>query len=171
MPVLLKGSDKSMYPAVDVEALVCEVRERLCLKNREKLCPSRRSAPYHVNKFVALCEQCSRKHYSSPDSCVHQAQRQCRQRLNSCVKKHTCKLNDSVSYEDPHLLLEKLIAEQSLIQEAVRRLQTKMSKPSSSEQTEDFLFVDEDSCDQFSNQTPSYSESEDDSVSQHSVDL
>ncbi|CAL1544861.1 unnamed protein product [Lymnaea stagnalis] len=172
MPVLLKGSDKNMFPAVDVETLVIEVRDRLCLKNREKFCPSRRSAPYHVNKHVAVCEHCSRKHYSSPESCIHQ--RHCKHRPNSLCGACSCapksrKLSDSPDFEDPHILLEKLIAEQSLIQEAVRRLQSQTKTTQQSDKL--FQFVDEDSCDQFSNQTPCYSESEDDSVSQHSVDI
>ncbi|CAG5118699.1 unnamed protein product [Candidula unifasciata] len=172
MPVLLKGETNSVYSTVDVEALVHEVRERLCLKNRDRFCaPNRRGTPYDCSHRSSVFPR-FHKHYSSPDSCSchgkHRQQRSCN--ACSCDKKLSAKILDSKHIEDPHVLLEKLLSEQSLIQEAVRRLQSQTSPESTARKF--FHFVeDDDSCDQFSNRTPGYSESEDDCVSQHSVDL
>ncbi|BFZ19643.1 hypothetical protein BsWGS_22682 [Bradybaena similaris] len=170
MPVLLKGETNSVFSTADVEALVNEVRERLCLKHRERLCStSRRSAPYNhhgSSVFHRLHKQPSPESRSCPSK--HRHHRPC----HACSRdnKIPSTILDSKHLEDPHVLLEKLLSEQSLIQEAVRRLQTQTSAESSTSRKL-FHFVDEDSCDQFSNQTPGFSESEDDCVSQHSVDL
>lgn len=173
MPVLLKTENTTVYPTVDVEALVNEVRERLCLKSREKLCSNRRSAPYHRSRHSPVCEHFDCKHYSSPDlnvySCRHRPQSSCT--TYSCGKKLSSKLRDNQTFENPRDLLEKLLSEQSLIQEAVRRLQSQTTRTQTSTCTSRkfFPFVDDDSCDRFSNQTPLYSESEDDCFS-NSVD-
>jgi hypothetical protein len=177
MPVLLKGENTAVYPTVDVETLVNEVRERLCLKNREKFCSNRRSTPYnfssHRSSSSSMFEKCNR-HYSSPESCSYNNKIRPRTSCAMCSreKKISSKMMNSEALEDPHVLLEKLLSEQSLIQEAVRRLQSQTAQEECSTSTRKFFpFVDEDSCDQFSNQTPVYSESEEDSVSQHSIDI
>lgn len=172
MPVLLKAEPNSVFSTVDVEALVNEVRERLCLKHRERMCSSsRRSAPYSLGHG---CYHRLHKHPSPESSCHsnHRPHRPCQ--ACSCHHKIPTILDSKHLEEDPHVLLEKLLSEQSLIQEAVRRLQTQTRESSSSSSSTSrklFHFVDEDSCDQFSSQTPGFSESEDDCVSQNSIEL
>ncbi|KAK7483073.1 hypothetical protein BaRGS_00025736 [Batillaria attramentaria] len=120
MPVLVGNTKCSqLSPSeYEVEKLVEEVRERLCLKSREKLNAVRRS-PYGIthgggprrkgSSMSAVCTKCNcaRRHVCSTKSDY------CRDCMYKCVKS-----GDSGSD-----LLKKLIAEQRLIQEAVRRIQ------------------------------------------------
>ncbi|PVD20707.1 hypothetical protein C0Q70_18866 [Pomacea canaliculata] len=119
MPVLFgdyKQTDTRAATDYEVDALVEQVRERLCLKSREKVNAVRQS-PYsqfssgavHRRKGVScvLCTKC-RSHRTAPtgrDICVY----------SGCA----C----SRDPENPNMLLKKLLAEQRLIQEAVRRIQ------------------------------------------------
>lgn len=156
MPVLLKSEDSTVYPSVDVETLVNEVRERLCLKSREKLSSHQRSVPYHVGRHSSAMVH--GKHYSSPDL----SENGCKQRhhgsFSACAygRNMSSKLKDSHAFDNPRDLLEKLISEQSLIQEAVRRLQSQAGPVS----RKFFSFVDEDSnsCSHLKNEPPIYTE-------------
>lgn len=164
MPVLIKSENSTMCPTVDVETLVNEVRERLSLKNREKFSSNRR-APYHFHHRSVVTDR-QKKHFSSPESCIY---KQKHNLVRSWEVKPSAKLRDSSGLENPRILLEKLLSEQSLIQEAVRRLQTQAAPNPAGKSF--FHFVHDDPYDQFSNQTSLYSESEDDCVSQNSLDL
>uniref|UniRef100_A0A0B7B8L7 Uncharacterized protein n=1 Tax=Arion vulgaris TaxID=1028688 RepID=A0A0B7B8L7_9EUPU len=158
MPVLLKNENTTVYQAVDVEALVNEVRERLCLKSREKLCSQQRSAPYRLDRHSSDFQ--NTKHYSSPELCVYP----CKRRLQNsckCTKSISSNHRNNQTYENPRDLLAKLISEQSLIQEAVRRLQSQTTPVP----RKFFSFVEDDSCDKFSNQDALYSGSEEDGLS------
>lgn len=123
MPVLLGDFRTTDLRTTEfqVEKLVEEVRERLCLKSREKLNTVRRS-PYSPimpsgklrrnGASCVLCSKCRALHrtYSSEKYC--------------CCMDSACKCMSKSETENPNHLLKKLLAEQRLIQEAVRRIQT-----------------------------------------------
>ncbi|BFZ13305.1 hypothetical protein BsWGS_16344 [Bradybaena similaris] len=155
MPVLLKSEDSTVYPNVDVETLVNEVRERLCLKSREKLSSHQRTVPYHIGRHSSTMVH-SGKHYSSPDLSVDGCKQRQHGSFSACAygKNMSSKLKGRHTFDNPRDLLEKLISEQSLIQEAVRRLQSQSGPVS----RKFFSFVDEDSCSHLKNEPPIYSE-------------
>ncbi|RUS76271.1 hypothetical protein EGW08_015964 [Elysia chlorotica] len=194
MPVLFKdhefqgacGTNRSRS-TMDVERLVTEVRDRLSIKTHERHSPSNRVMPYQRSSPCAICH-CAKRHNSSPVTIYqHQMKKRDRQSNVNCIscrsgstscQKSLKNQSPAQNVEDARAMLEKLLAEQSLIQEAVRRLQTQTlkcfppscSSVSNSSKKMTFPFSSEDSIDTLGF-TPSYSESEDDSLSQHSVDL
>jgi hypothetical protein len=109
----LKASER------DVDSLVEEVRERLCLKSREKLNAARRAMPYsqHGRKGSAFVYG-SDKRGSPQGGRASSSKHFC----NSCLKKcYSCKCSSSSKSED-FSCLQQLLAERRLIQEAVRRV-------------------------------------------------
>ena len=179
MPVFFNGPEyQSAYgpTAVDVETLVTEVKDRLCIKSHERHSPGSRAMPYQRLSPFSVCH-CAKKHTSSPVSVCQKRLKARHRQTENCIPCTTCKTKPSsssrVELEDARTMLEKLLAEQSLIQEAVRRLQTQNLKcvpPSSCSSKKIYPFSSNDSIDTVSRFTP-YSGSEDDSLSQHSVDL
>ncbi|KAK3758533.1 hypothetical protein RRG08_058801 [Elysia crispata] len=190
MPVLFKdpeyqpGACGTNRSSVDVERLVTEVKDRLCIRSHERHFPGNRTMPYQRSDPCAL-SQCAKRHNSSPVSVCQQRAKNRHRKSNLCIScrstacsKLLTKQSPSHIVEDARTMLEKLLAEQSLIQEAVRRLQTQKLKclpstpcTSNSSKKVTFSFSRDDSSDTAGGFTPYYSESEDDSLSQHSVDL
>jgi len=156
MPVLLESGTKNVFSTVDIENLVTDVRERLCLKNPEIIYQyhSEYGQRFNYNQNSTTGSIChhdnidkevvmkgsnliSKSTKSSSD--IHSKRLKKRSSyLHVPYDKQTLLSRDfkgkgqhaksssrpkSSNYEDPHLLLQKLISEQSLIQEAVRRLQ------------------------------------------------
>ncbi|ESO90991.1 hypothetical protein LOTGIDRAFT_233494 [Lottia gigantea] len=117
MPVKIEGDGDCTSPIIpkEIDNLVKGIRDRLCLKSQEKL-SKYRSTPYSIirspcreNGGSGLCQKCSCK----------------RNNWRSCC----CKVKEED--ESPHKLLEKLLHEQTLIQEAVRRLTSRMESANS----------------------------------------
>ncbi|KAK7113980.1 hypothetical protein V1264_000120 [Littorina saxatilis] len=127
MPVLMENSNSTQFRTSerDVDSLVEEVRERLCLKSRDKLNAARRSMPYS-------CGSTRRKGSAfvlSPEKCDSSASHRSVERergkrvCNSCLMKCTrCKCSNSLDIRESRNLLKTLLAEHRLIQEAVRRI-------------------------------------------------
>jgi len=164
MPVLLKQDENSQIFKVDVDNLVTDVRDRLCLQTEDKLCSQLR-LPYNsrhhnnshhagrgrgVGKWGQFHDTASSKEPPNFKNVLKQkkaAHMQLPYDRSYCRNQHR---NGAHHQEtDPHLLLQKLVAEQSLIQEAVRRLKSQKSSIHSAH----------------------HDNSDDDSLSQHSVDL
>ena len=129
MPVLMADSTTTQFrPSErDMDKLVEEVRERLCLKSREKLNAARRSMPYSGNgaarrkgsAFVLSSENCDSAHGSSHGAQASAPKRSCGNCTTKCGK---CKCSDSSNVSGNPNLLKQLLAEHRLIQEAVRRI-------------------------------------------------
>lgn len=190
MPVLFNGAEcqgKLRANTADVESLVSGVKDRLCIKARDRHFSGNRSSPYQRSNTCrySLCH-CDTKHNSSPASVgldldLCQKRKKCHrqsERCLSCTRGQKMPTQHSSSstrnVEEARTMLEKLLAEQSLIQEAVRRLQTRKLNclqpvlSFGSSQKTSFPFSNIDNVDPT---VQSYSESEDDSLSQHSLDL
>nr|ACJ65687.1 glycogen synthase kinase [Haliotis discus discus]WIM66266.1 glycogen synthase kinase [Haliotis discus hannai] len=134
MPVKIEAQNQpEACPVIptDIDLLVKQVQERLCLKSREKL-HSYRKTPYTPighrasNGYGRISNLCCEKDSSSNSgNFIHH-------KLKGC-----CKSSAVLKTEDdsPHILLQKLLKEQTLIQEAVRRLQLKTTRESENKQT------------------------------------
>lgn len=128
MPVLMADSNTTQFrPSErDMDKLVEEVRERLCLKSREKLNAARRSMPYSNgaarrkgSAFVLSPENCDSSQRSTYGARGSSSKRSCSNCLMKCTK---CKCSNSSGISGNPNLLKQLLAEHRLIQEAVRRI-------------------------------------------------
>lgn len=125
MPVLMAESDSTQFRSSerDVDSLVEEVRERLCIKSREKLTAARRAMPYSPGSGV-VWKKGSAFVYSAEKHDSSQAVRTPATKpfCNNCLKKcYRCKCSNSSTVSDLSDL-QQLLAERRLIQEAVRRV-------------------------------------------------
>ncbi|CAG5133629.1 unnamed protein product [Candidula unifasciata] len=126
-------------------------------KSREKLSSHQRSVPYHVvGRHSSSAIEHKSKHYSSPDLSVDRCKQRQHGSYSACAygKNMSSKLRGSCTFDNPRDLLEKLISEQSLIQEAVRRLQSQTTTTPVSRKF--FSFVDDESCGPLSTETAMY---------------
>ncbi|GJQ69951.1 hypothetical protein Trydic_g13340 [Trypoxylus dichotomus] len=107
--VPLKGPEFNIS-AKDVEGLVLEIKENLRVSTTMKAIPcshlsrkSSRASPYRIPSKFCTCDNI------------------CEQ--SSCAKKMKRKPIQDASQEDPYELLQKLLRDGSLVNEAVRRVQ------------------------------------------------
>ena len=123
MPVLMADTTtKQLRPTgQDVDKLVEEVRERLCLKSREKLHAARRAMPYSRKGSTFAVNG---DHFDSSHPYSHRARNVGSKHLCShCMAKFSlCKCPNPSDSKDSPDLLKQLLAEHRLIQEAVRRI-------------------------------------------------
>lgn len=122
MPVLMAETSSAQLPpsTYEMDKLVEEVRERLCLRSREKLNAARRSTPYS-RKGCSFVD--SPDHGVSPHPFSHRARDSKRNVCNRCSWRVTkCKCARSSDFSETPNLLKQLLAEHRLIQEAVRRI-------------------------------------------------
>ncbi|KAK6185196.1 hypothetical protein SNE40_007484 [Patella caerulea] len=121
MPVKIEngGENSSQSIPKEIECLVNEVRERLCLKSQEKLSKCYRSTPY------SLTSPCRSVGNISKGTCVKCSFGVKRPVLKRRDRLCTCEDKSQQQQENPRNLLEQLLREQTLIQEAVRRLHSR----------------------------------------------
>ncbi|XP_076449673.1 uncharacterized protein LOC143286036 [Babylonia areolata] len=124
MPVLMAETNTTQPKpsSYEMDKLVEEVRERLCLKSREKLNSVRRSTPYS-RKGSAFVD--SPEHGESPHRFSQRARdvNSRRETCSRCSWRATkCKCTRSSDLTEAPSLLKQLLAEHRLIQEAVRRI-------------------------------------------------
>ncbi|KAL8583324.1 hypothetical protein ACOMHN_057610 [Nucella lapillus] len=123
MPVSMADTSSTQLPTstYEMDKLVEEVRERLCLRSREKQNASRRSTPYSRKgcSFVDSPDHGSSPHHYSS----HKARDYKRTVCSQCSwKMSKCKCIGSSDLSETPNLLKQLLAEHRLIQEAVRRI-------------------------------------------------
>ena len=101
--------------SADIDNLVKEVQERLCLKKNVKL------REYRTMPYTTKASKSSRlaKWRSTGCKCPSPISVKCKP-MHGIHSPKCCK--HCLDENDPHILLQKLIDEQTLIQEAVKRL-------------------------------------------------
>lgn len=114
-------SKQSDANVLAVEELVHEIRENLRLKARPSHQPTRsRPSPYHI--------PCRSWNDMAPPAGCHQADRkQAVAAVPQIVKKKQPAAEETI--DDPYELLQQLIKNNSLVKEAVRRLQHNLYTP------------------------------------------
>lgn len=118
-----KMPSKNANDVLAVEELVHEIKENLRLKSRPSHHQSNRSSrpsPYHIpcrSWSEPVCDKQNNKNTNSHR--IHHT--------NHLHNHHKLKTNDEDTIDDPYELLQALIKNNSLVKEAVRRLQLNIS--------------------------------------------